>query len=195
MSLFYTFYQKSWWHDLQFLQYRCDRLKLVIMGHFFALLPPFLKTKKKSEFWKNENKLLEISSFYTCAPKTTIIRGTVPEIQSETNRIFCHFGSFFAILSPHNPDNQNFEKMKRASGDVTILHMHTKNHNYMCDSLEMDCDRHVLFILDHFFPFYPLLTTKIKIWKKRKKNLEILSFYTCVPKMKIIWSMVRKIRN
>ena len=36
----------------------------------------------------------------------------VPEIWSVKDRVFCHFGSFFALL-PHNLQNQNFEKMKK----------------------------------------------------------------------------------
>ena len=46
-------------------------------------------------------------------------------------------------------------------------------------------------ILDHFFPFYPQTTQNIKILKKwkKKKHLEILSFYTCVPYMTILWWM------
>ena len=58
-----------------------------------------LKNQIKSEFWRNEKKkkkMLEISSFYTCVPRTTIIWGTAPEIQSET--IF--FLSFWAIFCP-----------------------------------------------------------------------------------------------
>ena len=50
----------------------CDRLKLIIMGYFLPFYPSPLK-HEKSEFWKNEKKLLEISSFYTCVPKVTII--------------------------------------------------------------------------------------------------------------------------
>ena len=45
---------------------------------------PKIRLLKK---WKN---LLEISSIYTCVPKTTIIWGTFPEIRSETE--------FFVIL-------------------------------------------------------------------------------------------------
>ena len=55
----------------------------------------------------------------------------VPKIQSETDRIYCYFGPFFALSPPHNLENQNFEKRK-------------------------------------------------------KKFLEISSFYTCVPKIRII---------
>ena len=50
---------------------------------------------QKFEKWKN---LQEISSFYTYVPKITIVWSMVPEIQSETERIFCHFGPFFSLL-------------------------------------------------------------------------------------------------
>ena len=53
---------------------------------------------------KNQNfeklNLLEVSSFYTCVRKITIIWCTVPEILSETDKKFCHFGWFFALLPP-----------------------------------------------------------------------------------------------
>ena len=49
-------------------------------------------------------------------------------------------------------------------------------------------------VLDHFLPLLPTpapLTTQItKILKKWKKQLDISSFYTSVPKMTIIWYMV-----
>ena len=44
-----------------------------------------------------------------------------------------------------------------------------------------------------FCTFTPLTTQKIKLLHKQKNRLEILSFYTCVPKMRIIWSMVPEI--
>ena len=46
---------------------------------------------------------------------------TVPEIWSATDRIFYHSGPLFALLPPINPENQNFEKMKKAPGDIIIL--------------------------------------------------------------------------
>ena len=55
-----------------------------------------------------KKKLLEISSFYSCVPKITIIWWTVPE-RKVRQRTFCHFGPFFAILPPNDPKNQNFE--------------------------------------------------------------------------------------
>ena len=56
---------------------------------------------------------------------------TVPEIWSETDRIFCHFGPFFALLPHNNPENQNYEKLKKTPGDIIILHKCTKNHDHM----------------------------------------------------------------
>ena len=39
-------------------------------------------------------------------------------------------GHFLLFYSPKNPQNQNFEKMKKIAGDI-ILHMYNKNHNHM----------------------------------------------------------------
>ena len=55
----------------------------------------------------------------------------IPEIQSETDRTFCHFGTVFALLPPDNPENQNFEKMKKTPRDIIILHMCNINENHM----------------------------------------------------------------
>ena len=61
---------------------------------------------------------------------------------------------------------------------------------------DMEClHRHNFCHLRPFFTFFTsLLTSKIQIWKKNvKKSLEILSFYTCVPLIKIIWRMVPEV--
>ena len=56
----------------------------------------------------------------------------VPEIMSMTDRILCHFGSFFALLPPsNNPKNQNFLKMKKTPGNIVILHKRPTNGNHM----------------------------------------------------------------
>ena len=85
--------------------------------HIEVGAPPKNPKNQNFEKWKN---LLEILSFYSCVPKIIIIWCMVPEIQSETDIIFCHFGSFFALLPspppPPPPPNdlkyQNFEKIK-----------------------------------------------------------------------------------
>ena len=72
---------------------------------FYRCVPKILK-----KFGKNEKKHPEISVFYTCVPKMMIIWCFVSEIWSERDIIFCHFGNFFALYPPNNPD-QNFEDM------------------------------------------------------------------------------------
>ena len=57
----------------------------------------------------------------------------VPEMWSTTDKIFCHFGPFFALFLPRpsNSENQNFEKLKKTPGDIIILHMYTVTDNQM----------------------------------------------------------------
>ena len=61
----------------------------------------------------------------------------VLEIWNTTDKIFCHFGLFFALLLPKNPENQNFEKMKKKKQKqkrldiLFILDMCTINENHM----------------------------------------------------------------
>ena len=130
----------------------CDRLKLVIMGHFSPFYHPLSSKPNKSEIWRNEEKKKiagDIIILHMCT-KNTIIWGTVREIQSETDRIFCHLWSFF---TPYNPQNQNFEKMKNVIAYVIILHMCTINHDHMIyASWDIRPDR----IFCHFGPFFAL---------------------------------------
>ena len=95
-----------------------------------------------------------------------IIWCTVPEIWRMTDVMIFHFGPFFALLTPNNPKNQNFEKLKKAPGDIIILHKCTKNHDHMlyC-SLDMarngfNCYFSFWAI---FYPFTSLTAQKIKI--------------------------------
>ena len=55
----------------------------------------------------------------------------VPQIWSATDRIFCHFKLFFALLPPNNLKAQNLEKMKKRPGDIIIFNMFTINDNHM----------------------------------------------------------------
>ena len=59
----------------------------------------------------------------------------IPEIWSTTDRIFFSFWTIFCPFTPptpsDNPENQNFEKMKIAPGDIIILHKCTINDNHM----------------------------------------------------------------
>ena len=81
--------------------------------------------------------------------------------------------------------------MKTTAGDIIILHMCTKNHNYMRYSsrdTEWVRQKNLSFWVI-FCPFTPLTTWKTKILKKMKK----VSFYTSVPKIMIICYMLLEI--
>ena len=112
-------------------------LKLVILGHFLPFYP--LKNAKNQNFekWKN---LLEISSFYTCVPKITVTWCTFPEIWSETDRTFCHFGPFFALL-PHL---------------IILLYIHVYHKWMIYGSWNIRYGKQFFFvILGHLLPFQP----------------------------------------
>ena len=108
------------------VKYKRQRF-FVILGHFCLLT---LLTTKKIKILKKQ-KTSEILSFYTCAPQMMIIWCMIPEILSTIDRICCHFRLYFAFLPPNNPENQNFEKMKKNPGEIIILNMSTINENHM----------------------------------------------------------------
>ena len=94
-----------------------DRIFLSFWTNFCPFTP---LTTRKIKIFKKWKKHLKISSFYKSISKIMIIHCTVPEIRHVTDVIFIfHFGLFFALL-------QIFEKMKRATRDIIILHMCTK---------------------------------------------------------------------
>ena len=52
--------------------------------------------------------------------------------------IFCPF----TLQPPTNPENQNFEKTKQASGDVILLNLCNKKYDHMMYTYsDMQCDR------------------------------------------------------
>ena len=78
-----------------------------------------------------------------------IIWCMIREIFSWT--IFCPFTPS-PLPPPNNPENQNFEKMKKTPGDIIILHKCTINDNHMIyGSWDMKSTRQNFFvILGHF---------------------------------------------
>ena len=83
-------------------------MKVHLRISFWHLLMNFEKPQK-SQFWENEKQLPEISSFYTCAPKSTIIGDTVPEIQSKTVIL----GDFLPFTPPPLPITQKTKILKK----------------------------------------------------------------------------------
>ena len=109
------------------------------------------------------------------------------------------FLSFWTIFCPSTSLTtwkiKILKNWKKTPGDIIILHMCTINDNHLIYGswyMEHDKDNFLSF-WTIFCPFIPLKTWKIKILKKWKKSLEILSFYTFVPKIMIRWCMVPEI--
>ena len=96
------------------------------------------------------------------------------------------FLSFWTIFCPFK--NQNFEKMKKTHGDITIWHKCTINHDHMlyC-SWDMTGDRYNCYFSFWaiFCHFTPLIAQKMKISKK-EKNTWRYHHFTQVPKIMII---------
>ena len=92
----------------------------ILYGPYYPLPSPL--TIRKIKILKKWKKHLEISSFYTSAPKIMIICYIIPEIWRVTDVIVIfHFELFFALLPPPNsPKNQNLNKMKKTPGDIII---------------------------------------------------------------------------
>ena len=69
----------------------------VVLDHFLSFYPLKICKIKILKKW---TKSLELLSFYKCVPQMTIIWCMVLEIWNATDRIFCLFGTFFALSFP-----------------------------------------------------------------------------------------------
>ena len=141
------------------------------------------KTRKISLFKKWKKIAGDIIILHMCTKNHNHMRYS--SWDKEWDRIICHFGPFFALLHslPNNPENQNFQKMKKASGDVIILNLCNKKHDHMMYAYsDMEClHRHNFSSFQAIFcSFAPLLTSKTKIWKKCKKTPgDIILLHMC----------------
>ena len=74
----------------------CGRLNFIVMGQFLPFHSP--KNLKNQNFENNEKNCWRYHHFTNVSLKPQSYDVMVPEIQSETDRFFCYFGSFFALL-------------------------------------------------------------------------------------------------
>ena len=90
--------------------------------------------------------------------------------------IFVILHCFLPFYSPNNPENLNFEKMKKIPGDIIILKMCIINDNHMnSGSWDMEHNKHNSFsFLIGFCTFTPLTTAKSKFWKNEKNLGDII---------------------
>ena len=160
-------YLKSWWYDLQFWRIRVWQTKIGNYESVFALLTPTphpAKNPKKSEFCKDEKIAGDIILLMRNKNHNHMRYGFWDGVR-QTN-FFVRFGHFLPFYPPNNPINQNFEKIKNAYY-TCILYMCTKTSDHMVfASWDMGATHNFLSFWVIFWPFTPLLTTKIRNWKK-----------------------------
>ena len=100
----------------------------------------------------------------------------VPEIRSTADKnFFVNLDRFLIFYLPVDPENQNFEKIKKALADIIILQMCTKNdHHMMYGSQDMECNR------QSFLPFYPPNNLNNQNFEKMKKaSGDIITLHRC----------------
>ena len=97
--------------NLQFLSYRLRKTDFLSYWAIFALLSP------NDPKYQNFEKMKKLPGDIILLHIHVHHKWRSYDIwfwNARCNRhIFCHFGSFFALLPPINLDNRNFEKMKK----------------------------------------------------------------------------------
>ena len=135
--------------------------------------------------WETE---LQSSSFYMVVPKIMLIWFIV------TKKWCTHqyrlFRPLVALSTLFGPKNQNFSKIKKIPGHIIVLHQCTKNYNHMIFNSKNMMWIALQIILAHLCLLASFWSKNSKILKKRKKHLNISSFYTCMPTVTIIWCIV-----
>ena len=169
-------------YDVWFLRYGTQQTEFfVILDHFllFCLYGP-----RRSKFWKNEQHTWRYYHFTNAYHKWQSYDVWFLRYEVQQTEFFVILDCFLPFYPTMDPENQNFEKMKKTLEDIIILQMFTINDSHMIYGFsDTECNRQNFFLSfwTIFCPFTPLTTQKIKILKKWKNHLEILSLYTCVP--------------
>ena len=117
------------------------------------------------------------------------------EIRFLRYRVRDNFLSFWAILcpfAPSNQENQHFEKHL----EMSSLYTRTKNHGHLMFSEIWSATAIINCHFAPFFPFTPRLILKVKIWKKcKEKPGYIILLHICTINydhmMYGSWDMVR----
>ena len=143
-------------------------------GSFFVLYPPLLKIQII--------RILKYYHFTQVYQKPQSYEVQFLRYGVRQTKFLVIFGHFLPLYPPKNQKNQNFKTIKKkASWDVITLHMCTKNHDHMMyASWDMEYKRpNFLSFWAIFCSFTPLLTPKIKIWKKLQKTGDIILLHWC----------------
>ena len=160
---------------------------------------PSLKTTKII-ILKNNTILLKILSFYTCVPKTSIIWGTVPKIQSETQN-FLSFWAIFTLLHYQSRKSKFWKNKKSIWRCCHFLYTCIPKITITwCMLPEIWSVRDIIFC--HFGPFFCPLTPlppnnlENQNFEKLKKKLgDIIILHKCSKNHDHIYSSWDMVRN
>ena len=156
---------------------------------FWAIFCPFTTPSNDLENHNFEKNIyiyicLDILSFYTYMCTVNEDHMIYGSWNTRYDRQFLSFWTIFCPFSPLTNWKIKILKLKKIPGDLIISHICTINGNHMMYG-SWDMEHHRENFLSFWTVFCPLLftlwTQKIKILKKWKKYLKILSFYKCVP--------------
>ena len=158
------------------------------------------KKPEKSEFWKNKKKIAEdIIILHMCTKSHNHMKYSSWDMELEFF-CCCYFGPFFALLPPppNIPENQNFEKMEKAS-DVIILNLCNKKHDHMMYAYsDIECDRHNFChfrqfsaLLPHYWPW------KLKFGKNVINTCRYYPFTHAYHKSRSydVWFLIHKVQR
>ena len=125
-----------------------------------------LRNPKKKNFGKMKKKSGNIIILHKRNKNHNHMRYSLWDM--EWDKIFCHFGPYFALLPHYWPKNLNLEKYKKTPGDIILLHMCTINKDKMMyGSWDIKCKgQSFLSVRAIFCPLTFLTNPKIKILKK-----------------------------
>ena len=134
-------YQKPQPYEARFLRYGVRQIFLSFWAIFHIFTP---LTTQKIKTLKKSKRHLEMSLFCTCVPKIKIIWWMFPEIWNAKDKIFCHFGPFFALLPHYWPRKLKFWKSVKTPGDIIFLHVCTINEDQMMHVKNINVGRHTI---------------------------------------------------
>ena len=148
--------------------YTCEEGGAHLRISFWHLLVNFEKPEK-SEFWKMKKKKCWRYHFKHVHRKPQLYE-VYGSWDIEWDKIFLSFWTIFCSPPPfrpppNNPKNQNFEKMKKASGYVIISHLHTKKTIISCMLTLIWSATDIFFC--HFRPFFALFP---HYWPQKLKS-------------------------
>ena len=134
---------------------------------FFALLP--YHWPRKLIFWKNVKNTWRYYPFTHAYHKSRPSDIWFLRYKVQRTEFFVILGNLYPLTLLTTQKNRNFEKIKK--------HLKIYDDHMRRGSWDIKLDRQNFLSFQAIFcPFIPLTTQKIKILKKWKKLLEVLSF-------------------